>query len=317
MKNFLEFDEFDAILEHNKKLSDYKAKLGCFEDFFKLSAVVLAGILLIFSVPHFNTNLTSIYLESMNYPFSLFVFEVGSGSCALLHSDECNVLVDCGKEIWQFDILDIFDYLDIDKLDLMILTHPDKDHIGDMAEVAENVEIDRFVTCENGDYELTEYYENLLKTLELRDIEVEAVKAGDRISFGDVVLDVVSPTKVYNSTNNNSVVVKVSYNGFTALLTGDAGKAAESDILSSGYDISANVLQVAHHGSGSSTTEEFLEAVDPDCALISVYQSDYLPNDYTLGRLIDYGCDVFRTDVSGSILVAVNENGDFRIYKAH
>lgn len=314
MKKFLEFDVFDAVLDYDQKVKEHNRKVKLAGNIFKIFAVVLAMIVLMMAVPQMSDNLNSIYVESGKYPFSIFVFEVGSGNCVLLHSDEYNILVDCGRELVQFEILDVLDYLDIDRLDLVILTHPDKDHIGNMAEVVSKVEVNRFLTCENGDYDLTETYENLIAALDSRGIEAEYAKAGDSIRFGDIILDVVSPTKVYDTSNNNSVVVKVGYNGFTALLTGDAGKSAENDIIESGADISADVLLAAHHGSASSTNDEFLEAVDPEYALISVYQSDYLPSDKALRRLIEYGCDILRTDVSGSILVTVDESGEFGIY---
>lgn len=314
MKMFPEFDDFDAVLDYKNKLAEYKKKRKLFESVVKGCVIALVMSVLLLIVPQMSENLNSIYLKSSKYPFSLFVFNVGSGNCVLLHSDECNVLIDCGRELVQFEILDVFNYLDIDKLDLMILTHPDKDHIGNMADVAKHIEINRFITCENGDYELTELYEDLLSVLDSTGIEIEYAKAGDNITFGDVALDIVSPTKVYDNSNNNSVVVKVSFRGFTALLPGDVGKAAERDIVDRGIDLSADVLLTAHHGSGSSTTDEFLEAVNPEYALISVYQSDYLPSDKTLRRLLEHGCDILRTDESGSIMVAVNENGEFGFY---
>ena len=248
-------------------------------------------------------NLVSVYTASERYPISVYVTDCGSANCVLVHSVEGNILVDCGQEKAEKNILDTLDILNIDTLDTVILTHPDKDHIGNLEQVLDSVNVKRFITCENGDYELSEIYDSLVSKLGEKNIEVETAKSGDKILLGELTLDVVSPIMVYDTTNNNSVAVKLRYKNFTALLTGDIGKKAESDIIESGADISASVLLVPHHGSGSSTTEEFLETVNPEYAIISVEQSDYLPNNGTLARLVDFGCEIYRTDISGNIVV--------------
>lgn len=249
------------------------------------------------------SNLTSIYGQSERYPVAMYVLDSGSANCVLVCSAEGNILVDCGQEKAQRNVLDTLDILDIHTLDLVILTHPDKDHIGNLEQVIKTVDVKRFITCENGDYELTSIYRSLEAKLNESHIDIETAKSGDRIAFGELTLDVVSPIMVYDTSNNNSIVVKLVYGDFTALLTGDIGKQAEADILESGADISARVLLVPHHGSGSSTTEEFLQGVNPEYAIISVEQTDYLPGDKTLARLIDFGCEIYRTDVSGNIVV--------------
>lgn len=259
-----------------------------------------------------DNSLTSVYTESERYPLSVYVLDCGSANCVLAHSVEGNIIVDCGQEKAEKNVLDTLEILNIDTLDTVILTHPDKDHIGNLEQVIDSVNVKRFITCENGDYELSEIYNSLVSKLGEKNICIETAKSSDKIAFGELTLDVVSPIMVYDTTNNNSVAVKLHYKNFTALLTGDIGKKAEADIINSGADISANVLLVSHHGSGSSTTEEFLEKVNPRYAIISVEQSDYLPNNGTLARLIDFGCEIYRTDISGNIVV-VSDGEDCRI----
>lgn len=248
-------------------------------------------------------NLASIYNQSEKYPISVYVIDSGTANCVFIRSEEGNILVDCGQEKADKNVLNLFKILGIDELDLVILTHPDKDHIGNLEEVIENVNVKRFITCKNGDYELTDLYNSLVFELNKKNIDIEAARAGNKISFGELTLDVVSPIMVYDTSNDNSVVVKLCYRKFTALLTGDIGKAVEEDILESGEDISSMVFLVPHHGSGGSTTEEFLKRVNPKYAIISVEQTDYLPSDKTLSRLIKFGCKIYRTDIEGNIVV--------------
>lgn len=251
----------------------------------------------------------SVYVESSEYPLAVTVCDVGSANCVLIRCEGYNVLVDCGLEKLQGNVLNKLKAADTDMLDLVILTHPDKDHIGNMRNVVDSVAIQRFVTCRNGDYELTDIYNELVSKLEYRNIAIEYAECGAVYVFGNMTLRVVSPNKVYDSSNDNSVVIRLEYGEFSMLLTGDAGKAAENDMLDRGENITADVLLAGHHGSGSSTTGDFLSAVDPSDAVISVEQSDYLPNDSTMQRLIEYGCTIYRTDKSGDITIVSDGTG--------
>lgn len=249
------------------------------------------------------SGISSIFTQSEEYPMSVFFFDVGRANAILIRCDGYNIMVDSGMEKAQYSSLGYLSLLGVEKLDLLILTHPDKDHIGNMSEVVRSIKTERFVTCQNGDYELTETYSDLLKTLDEENIEVEYAQSGDVFSFGELSLDVISPCKVYDTTNNNSVAIKAVYGDFSLMLTGDIQQEAEEDILANGQNISADVLCIAHHGSGYSTTEDFLKAVNPETAIISVEENDYLPSDKVLKRLVDFGCDIYRTDECGTVVV--------------
>lgn len=252
----------------------------------------------------------SAYVESEMYPLAVTVCDVGSANCVLVACEGYAVLVDCGLEKLQGNVLNKLDAAD--KLDMVILTHPDKDHIGNMSEVVRSVRTDRFVTCRSADNDSTEIYEELADTLSECGVDIEYAECPNEYVFGNMTLRVVSPDRVYDSTNENSVVLMLEYGGFSMLLTGDAGKTAERDMLSRGEKLDADVLLVGHHGSGGSTSQEFLEAVDPNDAVISVEQSDYLPNDGTVQRLAEYGCVIYRTDKSGDITI-VSNGTDYKI----
>lgn len=254
---------------------------------------------------------SSIYTQSGEYPMSVFFFDVGRANAVLLRCDGCNIMIDCGMEKAQADSLARLSILGIDKLDLLVLTHPDKDHIGNMSELVNTIEIDRFVTCRNGEYDITQTYLDLIGALNDNDINVEYVRAGDVLDFGDLHLSVVSPCEIYDTTNNNSVAIKAEYKDFSIFLPGDIQEEAEEDILENGADISADVLCVAHHGSGYSTTGDFLNAVNPKTAIISVEENEYLPSYDVLARLVDFGCEILRTDECGTIAV-VSDGSEYK-----
>jgi beta-lactamase superfamily II metal-dependent hydrolase len=108
----------------------------------------------------------------------------------------------------------------------------------------------------------------------------------------------------YEDTNDYSAVIKLTYNKTSFLLTGDAGNTSEKEMLSKGYDLKADVLKVGHHGSRTSTTAGFLEAVSPSYAVISLATSNEYghPHKETLKKLSDANIQVFRTDKSGTVI---------------
>ncbi len=308
-----DFDGFDSLFNYSDYMNRKKREKASQSFILKIIVLIITSAVLLLTL-NSKSDLESLYTKSGRYPFSMMTFNVGNGNCVLVSCEGKNILADCGRELVQFDILEALDCLGVEKLDLVILTHPDKDHIGSMSEVAENVRIDRFLTCENGDYEITEYYGELLSVLGERGIEVEYAHADDMIELGELSVEVISPSKVYNSSNENSVAVKLSYGNFSALLMGDAGQKAESDIVRSGKDISADVLLVGHHGSAGSSSEEFLNAVKPGYALLSVSENDTLPSDKALKRILDCGCEILRTDRSGNILVVYDDRNGVSVF---
>lgn len=250
-----------------------------------------------------NSGISSIFTQSEKYPMAIFFFDVGRANAVLIRCEDCCVMVDCGMEKVQGNSLDYLSVLGIEKIDMLVLTHPDKDHIGNMSELVNLIEVDSFITCPNGEYELTQTYRDLLNSLDNRNISVEYAKAGDVFKIGALQLNVVSPNKVYDTTNNNSLAIAAKYGDFSVFLSGDIQEEAERDILSNNFDISADVLCVAHHGSGYSTIEDFLNKVNPKTAIISVEENDFLPSAEVLTRLTDIGCEILRTDECGTVAV--------------
>lgn len=250
------------------------------------------------------TGLESIYAQAEHYPISIYFPDMGSAGCALIHSEgNGNILIDCGREKAQNNILTTLSYLDITDIDLAVMTHPDSDHLGNFPEVIRKTRVSSFVTCEYSKGLHTQLYGSLVSALEDSGIEAMYAHTGDVLTVGDITFEVLSPAKLYTTANDNSVVLKMSFDGFTALFTGDISSKAETDILASGADVSADLLCVSHHGSGGSSREEFLRAVSPQIAVISVEESEYLPNGSAIARLAATGCEIYRTDISGTVAI--------------
>lgn len=249
------------------------------------------------------TGLESVYTMSERYPLSIYFPSIGNAGGAVIRTSDGIVLIDCGHEKAQSSFDDILRYLNADTIDIAVLTHPDSDHIGSFPEIVDKYAIKTFVTCDYSAICEAPLYETLDNALHNADIPIMYAHAGDVLHAGEIELNVLSPDHIYSTSNDNSVVIRLIYGDFSALFTGDISKKAEKDILASGCELRSDLLYVAHHGSSGSSSEEFLRAVSPDYAVISTQGSTYLPGCEAIYRLMECGCTIYRTDISGDIAV--------------
>jgi competence protein ComEC len=193
-------------------------------------------------------------------------------------------------------------------LDLLVMTHPDADHITGLVEVLDRYEVNGWLDNGRPDDDAT-YAECMVRIEEAR-VPRHSVRVGDRLDLGGgIVLEVLHPplqlmTGTDADGNNNSIVLRLTWEEAQFLLTGDIEAEAEHLLLGSGLPLSASVLKVAHHGSGGSSGAKFLAAVDPVYAVISVGADNRFghPNEAVLERLAGLGdVTVLRTDQEGTI----------------
>ncbi|MGE4213927.1 MAG: MBL fold metallo-hydrolase [Anaerotignaceae bacterium] len=240
--------------------------------------------------------------QQSNGQLVVHYIDVGQADCTLimLPTGE-NVLVDAGNREDKDYILNYLNNLDITHIDAAIATHPHEDHIGAMQYVLANYDVDRLLMP---DFDIdTNVYTNMLYAMEENDVEEIRVTEPFDMEIGGIPFEFLAPVAWYSDANNNSIVFKMTYGEKTFLFTGDIEKEAERDILNSGADVSADVLKVAHHGSNTSSTTDFLAEVNPELAIIQVgTDNDYgLPNEDALKRFSNV--EVLRTDFHGDIVV--------------
>lgn len=175
--------------------------------------------------------------------------------------------------------------------------------------------------------EQSENYKEFLEIAKNKKIKVVQVKAGDKIQIDEnTSISVLFPTENLineNILNNNSLVAKFTYamdetREFSMVLTGDIEEIAEDEIVSiyrNTNELKANILKIAHHGSKTSTTQDFLNLVKPQIALIGVGENNSFghPNKVTLDKLNNLGTKIFRTDLSGEITITVTKKRDYKI----
>lgn len=233
--------------------------------------------------------------------------DVGQGDATLIKCGSHAMLIDAGDYTRGSVVWAYLRKQNVDSLDYVIGTHLDADHIGGM-----DVIITKF-DC--GVILIPEYEKDTKSSEEL----FEAVKAknyrntkpvrGDTYRLGDASFTILAPCKEYYAAENNySVGIRLVYGQNSFLFVGDAQKESEEEMLESGLELKADVLKAGHHGSGSSTSEEFLDAVKPAYTVISCGEgNDYgHPHAAVLNLFREKGIKVFRTDEQGSIIAYSN-----------
>lgn len=201
----------------------------------------------------------------------------------------------------------------IQRIDTLVLTHPDPDHLKGLNFIASQFKIGRF--WDNGLRGDSEFYLELEKTLQRRKIDRfplnENINSqminGIEISFLNPPAGSAGPVRHPNPAwlNNQSLVIKLRFKNIVLLLTGDVEKEAEERMVRKGYPLGAHILKVPHHGSSSSSSLIFLEKVKPDHAIISVGERTIgrLPHPEVIERYKRLGSKIFRTDQHGAITV--------------
>lgn len=304
---------YTAILSLNYMYS--KGKLDLFQKGFfilirskNFKRVLVVVILLIF--------LFNLY-QSISQELEIHFIDVGQGdSCLIITPSNKKILIDGGEG--KTDVL--LSYLldrRIKTIDYIIISHFDSDHCNGLIDIIQSLKVKNIMIAKQA-YFSNEYI-NIANIINLRKVNVIFVKQGDKFNISkDVKLEILYPPQEleYKDLNNNSIMAKLTYNSFSILFTGDVEKA-EANILNSyrDVDLKSTVLKLAHHGSKTSSSKEFLEEVKPNIALIGVGKNNNFghPSQEILQRLNDINCKIYRTDKMGEITIYVNGRGKIKI----
>lgn len=232
--------------------------------------------------------------------------DVGQGDCELIRTQSKAVLIDSGEKEYYADVIEYIKSQNIEYIDYVIVTHPHSDHAGGMSFILDEFDIGTVIMPEIQDSVVptTSTYIRLLNSIDNKGINLDNAKAGNEYILDDVKMTLLSPVQDYNDLNNYSVVVKLVHGENSFLFTGDIENEAETDILEKGYDVSADVLKVAHHGSSTSSQKSFINAVSPQYAVIEVGSPNNYnhPNEETVKRLENKKISIYRTDLYGNIV---------------
>lgn len=288
-----------------------------------ISVIITVVVVIIVSIAgvKFGMNENEKDLPETDGVFSVHFIDVGQGDCTLIKTDKGNMLIDAGENGNETAILNYLNEQGVTELEYFVATHPHSDHIGGAAEVISGVNIKNIIMpkLSSSNTPTTKTYEKMLLAINNSNANVIAAKPDSEYTFGDVKFIVLSPFEQDENLNNMSVTLKLTYGSHSFLFTGDAEKEVEEQLLDYGYDLKADVFKLAHHGSSTSNSYEFMDVVNPEFAVISygVDNSYGHPHDETVEMLEEKNITYYSTAQSGNVVIkvvgdslVVEQNGD-------
>jgi len=251
--------------------------------------------------------LAGIIFSAQNQKLRVFFLDVGQGDATLIMQGSNQILIDGGPS-GQILLEKLGKYIPFwdREIEMVIATHPDQDHIEGLVDVLKNYKVDALM--ETQAQSESQVYKKLEEIMAGKNIAKIEGRAGAKIKLDQAELNILSPqdqlpVEVVKDTNMYSIVAKLVFGQNSFLFTGDLSSTEELKLIQDGTDLSAKVLKVGHHGSKYSTSNEFLEKVRPDWAIISVGKNNRYghPSSDVLDRLRTHKINIVRTDEKGDI----------------
>ena len=240
--------------------------------------------------------------------------DVGQADAILIENDKKYMLIDAGNNEDGDLLVNYFKDKNITDFEYVVATHPHEDHIGGMDNIIKNFNIKNYYMPDC--YTTTKTFEELLDALEEKNLSFETPDIDSEFLLGDALFKVLYTGTDKRDLNNTSIVLRMTYKAVSFMFTGDATNTTEKKILAK--DLQSDVLKVGHHGSQYSTSDEFLDKVNPKYAIISVGTGNVYdhPKDITLNKL--KGIEVHRTDKEGTIrVISDGKNIDIETFKTN
>lgn len=247
------------------------------------------------------------FFQVSNHNLRFHFIDVGQGDSSLIITPKGKtILIDAGDEAHAKKVVSYIREQGIEKLDLVIATHPDADHIGGMDKVIKNFDIDVFAMPDVS--AKTNQYKQIQRELKAKKMKATRLYQGDEVQIDDDIdFEILSPVKgkKYDDTNEYSIVAKIVYKDTSFILMGDATMENEVDIINNVPDIDIDVLKLGHHGSSTSSSDYFITKTSPKIAIISCGKNNKYghPHQEVMRVLKKHGVTPYRTDEMGDIVI--------------
>lgn len=266
----------------------------------------IIGIIVVLLAGYFGIDLTQDSKVPKDSQLMISYIDVGQGDAAYIKVNGNDILIDAGPRSNSKELLEQLKAKNIDDFELVIATHPHEDHIGGMVDVFKEYEVKAFYSPKIT--HTTKTYENLVKAVKDEGLKTKELKSGMVIDLGEgAKFEVFTPQKSeYEELNDYSPIMKLSFGDTSYLFTGDAEKLAEEEALAKyKTSLDSDVIKFGHHGSSSSSSDAFIEAVSPKYGIISCAKDNKYghPHRETLDIIKKYNIKTFRTDRDGEIIL--------------
>ena len=247
---------------------------------------------------------------------NIIFFYVGQADSSLIMANDKTMLIDAGNNEDGKNIAKYIHELGINKIDYVVGTHSDEDHIGGLDDIIDSFEIGKIFMSKNGTEKVN--YQNVIKAANKKNIEVVQPNRGDKFTFVANDSKIEAEFEVMLalsgediSSNNSSIVLKLQYGNTSYLFMGDAEKVAETTRSWPQVD----VLKVGHHGSNTSSSENFLKQVKPHYAVIEVGKDNKynLPNSKAITRIENSGATILRTDLKQESIWMISDGNNIEV----
>ena len=237
----------------------------------------------------------------------LHFIDVGQADATLIITDGGTMLIDAGSRSSGPRVVEYIQNLGITTLTYVVATHPHEDHIGGMDLVLNEFNIGTLLLPPVS--HTTRTYERMIDAIENNNIHTVAPSAGDVINLGGAIFTVIHPNSDhYRNLNDWSISLRMAFGGVSMVTTGDAEIPAEREMIAAGHYLRADILRLGHHGSSTSTTQEFLDAVSPSIAIIQVGEGNRYghPHQEVMERLYAANLRIYRNDHHGDIIITTD-----------
>ncbi|WP_096241737.1 S-layer homology domain-containing protein [Alteribacillus bidgolensis] len=247
--------------------------------------------------------------DDVAYPavnLDVHFIDVGQGDSILLEPNGGggNILIDGGRKGEGETVVQYLEEQGVNELEWVVATHPDADHIGGLIDVLNEIEVKNVL--DSGKEHTTDTYFEYLETIDEKNINFEVAEEGDYLDTVTAEIQILNGYNDSSDLNESSIVLHTTYGETTALFTGDATVDNEAEMIEE-YNVEADVLKVGHHGAATSTSAEFVEAVDPEMAILSYGENSYgHPDADVVDRLRNADVELYSTYESGDIEVSLS-----------
>lgn len=246
-------------------------------------------------------------IEAAEQKMIVHFINVGQGDCILIETpNQENILIDGGPPEAGKKVSNYLRGQNIKVIDLLIATHPDIDHIGGLLEVIDDFSINEI--WDSGKFYYTRTYHRYLHKVKEKNIPIKNVKVNRMETLGeDTSLIVLNAKSILKTNNQSSLALSLTYGSVDFLLMSDVEKKQELKIMQR-TDVESEVLKVAHHGSDTSSSFAFLQAVDPEVAILSYGEDNTYghPVGTTVDKLLDVGATIYSTAKAGDVVIVTD-----------